>query len=173
MKWIQLRLALGGTGCFTLAMTSQMTGQSELNDTVLPHVDLQFAGLDKELELAIRFAPSFQTAGRAAASLAHIISLHPRVCVRLAGVEVARSRVHLTIAVSLGALDEIKVAGPAACGSVAFMRALVKSMAAFDPAFVQLPDPASREAMQARKTPIIDGSSAHRATPVEQALRSA
>jgi hypothetical protein len=154
-------------------MTSQMTGQSELTDAVLPAMDLHFAGIDKELELAVRFAPSFQAAGRAAASLAHMISLHPGVPVRLAGVEVARSRVHLTIAVSLGALGDLKVAGPSACSSVAFMRALVSSMAAFDPAFVQLPDPASREASQARMIPIVEGSSAHRAVPLEQVLRSA
>lgn len=150
-----------------------MTGQSDLTDTVLPPMDLQFAGMDKEVELAVRFAPSFQAAGRAAASLAHMIALNPGIPVRLAGIEVSRSRVHLTIAVTLGFLDEIKVAGPLACSSVAFMRALVKSMSAFDPAFVQVPDPASREAMQARATPIIEGSSAHRAARGEQALRSA
>jgi len=154
-------------------MTSQMTGQSEMTDPVQREVDLEFAGIDKELEVALRFAPSFQAAGRAAASLAHMIALHPGIPVRLAGVEVSRSRVHLTIAVSLGALDEIKVAGPASCRSVAFMRALVKSMAAFDPAFVQLPDPNSREALQARHSSIADNLSASRPATSEHALRSA
>lgn len=148
-----------------------MTGQSDLTDAV--PVDLDFAGLDKEIELALRFAPSFQAASRAANSLARMIALHPGIPVRLAGVEVTHSRVHLTIAVSLGALEEIKLAGPASCSSVAFMRALVTSMAAFDPAFVQLPDPTSREAQQARQVMITDSGTARRLAAPEPALRSA
>ncbi len=144
-----------------------------MTDPVLPPFDLDLAGIDKEVELALRFAPSVQAAGRAAASLAHMIALHPGIPVRLAGVEVARSRVHLTIAVSLGSLNEIKLGGPAACSRVAFMRALVNSMSAFDPAFVQVPDPASREAMQASKSLITGRFSAHRAPSPEPALRSA
>ena len=154
-------------------MTSQMTGQSAMTDIVPPALDLEFAGIDKEIEIALRVAPSFQAAGRAAASLAHMIALHPGVAVRLAGVEVSRSRVHLTIAVSLGSLDEVKVAAPAPCSSVAFMRALVNSMSAFDPAFVQVPDPRSREAIQASEIAITGSTSARHAAAALPALRSA
>ncbi|HBJ72630.1 MAG TPA: hypothetical protein DDY88_02700, partial [Actinobacteria bacterium] len=61
-----------------------------MTDPVQREVDLEFAGIDKELEVALRFAPSCQAAGRAAASLAHMIALHPGIPVRLAGVEVSR-----------------------------------------------------------------------------------
>ena len=144
-----------------------------MTDAVRPGVDLQFAGLDREIEVALRFAPSFQAAGRAASSLSHMIALHPGIPVRLAGVEVTHSRVHLTIAVSMGAIAGIKAAEPKASGSVAFMRSLVNSMAAFDPAFVQLPDPASREAQQARQVMITDSGTARRLAAPEPALRSA
>jgi len=144
-----------------------------MTDAVLPAMDLGLAGLHKEIEVALRFAPSFQAAGRAASSLSHMIALHPGIPVRLAGVEVTHSRVHLTIAVTLGAIDDIKVASARSTSSVAFMRALVHSMAAFDPAFVQLPDPASREALQAQQVMITDSGTARRLAAPEPILRSA
>lgn len=144
-----------------------------MTDLVPAAPELESAGIDKHVEIGLRFAPSFQAVGRAASSLAHMIALHPDIPIRLAGVQAARSRVHLTIAVGLGSLEDIKVAGPASCGSVAFMRALVKSMAAFDPAFVQLPDPASKEAMQARRKSGLLTTAERFSESSEPALRSA
>lgn len=157
-----------------LRMTSQMTGHSFPRESVPTQFDSEFAGIDKEVELGLRLAPSHQAANRAACSLAHLISLHPSVPVRLAGVGLVRTRVHLTIAVSLGALDQVKTGGPRACASVAFLRALVDSMAAFDPCLVAIPDPSSIEAQHAKRLQLADLLPAARSSnDIRAVLRSA
>lgn len=106
----------------------------------------EFAGLRRELEVALRLAPMAASAPAAAKSVAAYLDSEPGVPVRLAGLSVDSSRVLITIAVTLGSIDDIKVAGADSRAAVALLQHIVDDLAACDPAFVAVPDPASAEA---------------------------
>lgn len=109
----------------------------------------EFAGLRRELELGLRLAPTRAGSAAAAKALAAFLDEDPQVPVRLAGLTADSSRVLITIAVTLGSVDDIKVAGAASRAGVLLIQRIVDELAAYDPAFVTLPDPSSTEARMA------------------------
>ncbi len=82
----------------------------------------------------------------------------PRVAVRLAGLGASDSRILITLAVTLGTVDEIKVADARSRVAVTFLQRIVDELSAYDPAFVTLPTPSSFEA---RAAAIATASGAH------------
>ena len=105
-----------------------------------------YAGLRRELEIGLRLAPTRATAAVAAKSLAAILDAEPSVPVRLAGLAVDDSRVLITIAVTLGEISDIKVAGGHSRAAVLLLQRIVDQIEAYDPAFAALPEPSSAEA---------------------------
>lgn len=104
-----------------------------------------FAGLRREFEVGLRLSPTPTSALAAAKALAAILDAAP-VATRLAGVGTGGGRVHLTVAVTLGTIDEVKTAAKPARHALALMQRVVDDLAAYDPALVLLPDEASPEA---------------------------
>lgn len=105
-----------------------------------------FSGMRRELEVGLRLAPTAVAAPAAAKSLAAYLDSEPDVPVRLAGLSVDSSRVLMTIAVTLGTIDDIKVAGDTSRAAVCLLQRIVDDLSACDPAFVAVPDPMSAEA---------------------------
>jgi hypothetical protein len=116
-------------------------------------VDIQrideYAGLRRELEIGLTLAPTRASAVAAAKSIAAYLDDDPRVTVRLAGLGASDSRILITLAVTLGTVDEIKVADARSRTAVSFLQRIVDELAAYDPAFVTLPAPSSFEARAA------------------------
>ena len=109
-----------------------------------PRIDA-YAGLRRELEIGLRIAPTLARAIPAAKAVAGFLDETPAVAVRLAGLSVEDSRVLITLAVCLGSIDEIKTADPTARAAVQLIGRIVDSLAAYDPAFVTLPQTTSIE----------------------------
>ena len=105
-----------------------------------------YAGLRRDLEIGLRLAPTRAAAAVAAKSLAAFLDAEPTVPVRLAGLSVDDSRVLITIAVTLGEITDIKVAGGHSRAAVLLLQRIVDELAAYDPAFATVPDPSSAEA---------------------------
>jgi hypothetical protein len=105
-----------------------------------------YAGLRRELEVGLRIAPTRASAIPAAKAVASYLDADPRVAVRLVGLSRDDSRVLITVAVNLGTIDEIKSAHATSRAALALIQTLVDHLAAYDPAFVTLPHPASPEA---------------------------
>lgn len=99
----------------------------------------EFAGLRRVLDVGIRIAPLRAHSAAAAKSLASIIDEFDGVGVRLIGVEAHGSRTHITAAVCLGSIDDIKAAEPCSRQAVLLLQRIVDSLSAHDPAFVQIP----------------------------------
>jgi hypothetical protein len=108
-----------------------------------------FAGLRRELEIGLTLAPTHASAVAAAKAIAAYLDDDPRVAVRLAGLGVSDSRILITLAVTLGTVDEIKVADARSRTAVVFLQRIVDDLSAYDPAFVTLPAPSSFEARAA------------------------
>ena len=111
----------------------------------------EFAGLRRELEVGLRVAPTAAGTVAAAKALASYLDAAPGVPVRLAGIGREGSRVHFIIAVCLGSIDEIKVGDPRSRAAVVMIQQMVDGLAAYDPAFVTLPEPLSCEASLAAR----------------------
>lgn len=111
--------------------------------------DDDFVGIERSFELGLCLSPTTGSAVAAAKSLSAFIDAYTHVGVRLAGVGVDGSRVHLTLAVGLGTLEQVKTADPRARDAVVFLQGLVDEFAAYDPAFTLIPDPESAEALVA------------------------
>lgn len=109
----------------------------------------EFAGLRRELEIGLTLAPTRASAVAAAKSAAAYLDDDPRVTVRLAGLGADDSRILITLAVTLGTVDEIKVADARSRAAVLFLQRIVDELASYDPAFVTLPAPGSFEARAA------------------------
>jgi hypothetical protein len=105
-----------------------------------------YAGLRRELEIGLRLAPTRASAAVAAKSLAALLDADPTVPVRLAGLAVDDSRVLITVAVTLGEISDIKVAGGTSRAAVLLLQRIVDDLAVYDPAFAALPAPSSPEA---------------------------
>lgn len=105
-----------------------------------------YAGLRREIDVAVRLAPTRSTAPAAAKALAAFLDAEPGVPVRLVGLAADDSRVIITLAVGLGTIDDVKVAGPASRAAVLLLQRIVDELAAYDPAFATLPEPSSPEA---------------------------
>jgi hypothetical protein len=106
----------------------------------------EFAGLHRELEIGMQLAPTRSAAPSAAKSLAALMDAEPAVPVRIAALGASDSRVLITIAVTLGAVDAIKVAAPESRAALGLLQRIVDDLAGYDPAFVALPHPTSAEA---------------------------
>jgi hypothetical protein len=109
----------------------------------------EFAGLRRELEIGLTLAPTHASAVAASKSVAAYLDADPRVTVRLAGLGSDDSRILITLAITLGTVDEIKVADARSRTAVLFVQRIVDELAAYDPAFSTLPAPASFEARAA------------------------
>ena len=105
-----------------------------------------YAGLRRELEIGLLLAPTRATAAPAAKALAALLNDGSGVPVRLAGLAVDDSRVRITIAVSLGVIDEVKTSAPGSREGVLLLQRIIDDLAGYDPAFTTLPEPASAEA---------------------------
>jgi len=116
---------------------------------VSPIVIDEYAGFRRELEIGICLAPSAASSVAAAKSLAALLDAESVVPVRLAGLGLQGGRVRLTLAVNLGAVDDIKAAGDASRAAIHLLQRIVDDLAAYEPAFTRLPDPASAEAQLA------------------------
>ena len=99
----------------------------------------EYAGLRRQFEIGVRIAPTPAHVAAAARSLAGIIDEFPLVPVRLIDVEREALRVHITVAVCLGTMDAVKTGLSSSRTAVILLQRIVDSLAAFDPAFVQLP----------------------------------
>lgn len=108
-----------------------------------------YAGLRREVELGLTLAPTRASAVAAAKSIAAYLDADPRVTVRLAGIGSDDSRILITLAVTLGTVDEIKVADARSRAAVLLVQRIVDELASYDPAFSTLPAPASFEARAA------------------------
>jgi hypothetical protein len=107
----------------------------------------EYAGLRRELEIGLRIAPTVASAIPAAKAVASFLDESPAVTVRLAGLTCEDSRVLITVAICLGSIDEIKSADPVARSAVQLIGRIVRSLSAYDPAFVTLPQSSSIEAV--------------------------
>lgn len=112
----------------------------------------ELLGLQRHVDIGLRLAPQRQYAPDASKALAAILDAHPEVSVRLAGVGIDGSRVHLTVAVTLGTLDDVKAASPSARTAVIVLQEIVERLAAYEPCLVELPDPSSPEARLATQS---------------------
>ena len=81
-------------------------------------------------------------------SLALLLDEWPSVPVRIAGLGSDGTRVHITIAVTLGTLEDVKTSAASSRDAVALIQAIVDRLACYDPSLVELPDPKSVEAVQ-------------------------
>jgi hypothetical protein len=106
----------------------------------------EYAGLRRTVEIGIRLAPTVASAVPAAKAIASYLDADPSVPVRLAGLSRDGSRVHLTLAISLGTIDDVKVAAPQSRAAVVMIGAIVERLCSYDPALVTLPHPSSPEA---------------------------
>ncbi len=97
------------------------------------------AGLRRQFEVTIRFAPMRASAAVAAKSIASVLDSHPQVPVRLFDVTTEGSRVHVTLSVCLGTVDDVKAATPSSRRALTLLQDLIDSFAAYDPAFVYVP----------------------------------
>ena len=71
---------------------------------------------------------------------------HPFTPVRLAGLAVHGSRVTITVAVSLGTVDDLKAGAINSREALAAIQDLIDHLGAYDPAITALPDPSTAEA---------------------------
>lgn len=109
--------------------------------------DREHAGLQRHVDIGLRLAPSTHLAAIAGKSLARLLDEWPNVPVRVAGLGRDATRVHITLAVTLGTLEEVKTSSVASQDAIALMRAIVDRLACYDPSLVELPDPKSAEAV--------------------------
>lgn len=109
----------------------------------------EFAGLQREFEIGLALSPTASGLPAAAKSLAALLDEAGSVPVRLAGVDASGSRAQVIIAVTLGSVDEIKVAGQPAREAVLLLQRIIDEFAPFDPSFILLPEPDSAAARAA------------------------
>lgn len=108
------------------------------------------AGLTRHVDIGLRLAAAPESATVLAKSLASLLDAFEGVPVRLAGLGLDHGRAVLTIAVTLGRIEEVKAAGPSAVHAMELIKAIVTRLDGYDPAFAVLPDPQSVEANLAR-----------------------
>lgn len=110
-------------------------------------VDREHAGLQRHVDIGLRLAPSTQLAAIAGKSLAGLLAEWPNVAVRVAGLGSDATRVHITLAVRLGTLEDVKTSAAASQDAIALIQAIVDRLRCYDPSLVELPDPKSAEAI--------------------------
>ena len=104
------------------------------------------AGLRRTFEVGVCLNPHGQAAAVAAKALAAFLDQHLSTPVRLAGLGVHGSRVTITLAVSLGTVDDLKVRAQNSREALAAIQDLIDHLSAYDPAITTLPDPSTAEA---------------------------
>jgi hypothetical protein len=144
-------VAVAGMRCRCTQDQPTEAGRDDKGSAVISDRIDEYAGLRRELEVGLRLAPTVASAASAAKSVAAILDAGPAVPVRLAGLSLEGSRVHITIGVILGSVDAIKTAEPEARAAVALLARIVADLAPYDPAFVTLPHPTSFEAAAAAR----------------------
>jgi hypothetical protein len=92
-------------------------------------------GLLPLVEVCLRLAPTVAAAPAAAALVASCLEQAPSAAVRIAGVGREGSRILITLAITLGTVDEVKSAAAPARVALDLVAALVERLEAFDPAF--------------------------------------
>lgn len=103
-------------------------------------------GLRRELEIGLALTPSRSAAAAAAKALSALLDDEGVVPVRVAGLIPVDGRLRITLGITLGSIDEIKSAQGPSREALVLVRRIVDDLAAYDPAFTRLPDPASAEA---------------------------
>jgi len=103
-------------------------------------------GLRRELEIGLALTSCRSAAAAAAKALSAILDDEGVVPVRVAGVAPVDGHLRITLAITLGSIDEIKSAQGPSREALVLVRRIVDDLAAYDPAFTRLPDPASAEA---------------------------
>jgi len=111
-----------------------------------PVVIDSLTGLRRELEVGLVLTPSCAAAAAAAKALSALLADESVVPVRVAGLALADGRLRITMGVTLGSVEEIKTSDGPSLRALALLRRIVDDLAAYDPAFTRLPDPASAEA---------------------------
>jgi hypothetical protein len=109
----------------------------------------EYAGLHRTFEVGLRLAPTMASAAAVAKATASYLDREDSVPVRLAGLSREGSRMHITLAISLGSIDDVKVAASNSRAAVLLLETLVEELSAYDPALVALPDAHSPEAQRA------------------------
>ena len=104
------------------------------------------AGLRRTFEVGVCLNPHGRAAAVAAKALAAFLDQHLSTAVRLAGLGVHGSRVTITLAVSLGTVDDLKVGAQNSREALAAIQDLIDHLSAYDPAITTLPDPSTAEA---------------------------
>jgi hypothetical protein len=99
----------------------------------------EYAGLRRQFDVGLRFAPKRGRAAVAAKSVAAVLEAHKQVASRLVEITTDGSRVHFTLAICLGTVDDVKAAAPSSRRALALLQQLIDGFASCDPAFVQLP----------------------------------
>lgn len=109
----------------------------------------EHAGLVRHVRVAMRLAPTRGGALSTAKALAAILDEAPEVGASLAALGSEGTRVHLTIVVTLGTLQEVKTATGPSCPAVSLLHRIARDLSHADPCLVVIPDPRSREAVNA------------------------
>lgn len=112
----------------------------------------EYAGLRRQFDVGLRFSPTRVCAATAAKSVAAVLGAHSLVASRLVDVIADGSRVHFTLAICLGTIDDVKTAAPNSRLALTLLQQLIDGFAAYDPSFVQLP--VDREG---RRASMVDG----------------
>ena len=114
--------------------------------TMTSHNVITDSGLLPLVEVGLRLAPTAAASGAAAAEIARCLEQAPSAAVRIAAVGREGSRVLVTLAVTLGTVDEVKSAAAPARAALELLSSIVERLAAFDPAFTGLPHASSTDA---------------------------
>ncbi len=104
----------------------------------------------RSLDIGLRLAPTPASAVAAAKGLAAMLDRYPDTPVRLAGLGSDGTRVHITIALSMGSVEDVRHGGPEARAALEVLHAVIDHCAPYDPAFVALPAVDSLEARIAK-----------------------
>jgi len=126
-----------------------------ITDDLIAADPLEHLGLDRHVDVALRLHIPRSQAVVASRSLGALIAEIDGFAARVAGLEVAADRIDLTLAISLGTTDQIRVAAPASVRSVQALHRIVDEMSSYAPALVSIPAPASAEAQLAAR--LVDG----------------
>ena len=112
---------------------------------MITHDELTRSGLLPLVEIGLRLAPTVTGASAAAAEIAACLEQAPSAAVRIAAIGRQGSRVLVTLAITLGTVEEVKASAPAARSAVTLISELIERLSSFDPAFTGLPHPASTD----------------------------
>ena len=113
---------------------------------VMTAQELRSLGLERIVELGLAISSTESAATRAANDISNVLEDHPTTSVRIAAVGRSTSRVSVTLAVTLGTIEAIKLGSPEVDEAMALLKQLVDDLATYDPAFTTLPDQDSFDA---------------------------